>query len=365
MHGVPLYVEELTKMLLESALLREDVEQYVLIGPLTTLAIPDTLQDSLMARLDQMNTAKEVAQLGAVIGREFAYDMIQAVSSQDGEMLQTNLDKLVEAELLYQRGRPPRARYIFKHALIQDAAYASLLRNQRQQYHQRIGQVLEKQFPETTENQPELLAHHYTEAGLNEQATDYWYKAGQQSSSRSALIEAESQLTKGLGLIPALADSSVRVERELAFQTTLGPIFMATRGYASEEVERTYGRARELCQQLGNTPQVFDVLWGLRSFYNVRADFRTARELMEEFLRLAEERQDSDLIMQGQAGLANALWFSGEFQASLRLSTQSFDHYDPDQHRFYIFRQGQYIGVFSQFSAMLVQWVLGHPQQAL
>jgi predicted ATPase len=171
--GVPLYVEELTKMLLASPLLREEADQYVLTGPLHTVAIPDTLQDALMARLDQLQTAKEVAQLGAVLGREFPYALLQAIAPQDEDTLQAGLAQLVEAELLYQRGRPPRARYVFKHALIQDAAYASLLKSTRQQVHQQMAQVFEARFPALIETQLELVAQHYTAAGRTEQAVHY------------------------------------------------------------------------------------------------------------------------------------------------------------------------------------------------
>ena len=164
--GVPLFVEELTKVVLESGLLQEQEDRYDLTGPLPPLAIPATLHDALMARLDRLAAAKLVAQLGAVIGRTFAYDLVQAVAPLDEATLQGALAQLVEAELVAQRGMPPQATYTFKHALIQDAAYQSLLRSTRQQYHQRIAQVLEAQFPETAETQPELLAHHYTEAGL-------------------------------------------------------------------------------------------------------------------------------------------------------------------------------------------------------
>jgi predicted ATPase len=196
--GVPLYVEELTKMLLASDLLRADAEHYVLTGPLSAMAIPETLQDSLMARLDQLTTAKEVAQLGAVLGREFAYEMLGAISSQDETLVRDGLTRLVAAELLYQRGRPPRARYTFKHALIQDAAYASLLRSTRQQVHQRVAQLLEARFPEIVETQPELVAQHYTAAGCAEQAVSYWQRAGQHASDRSAHLEAISHLTTGI-----------------------------------------------------------------------------------------------------------------------------------------------------------------------
>ena len=181
--GVPLFVEELTKMVLESGLLREGEERYALTGPLPPLAIPATLHDSLMARLDRLATVKDVAQLGATIGRTFAYELLQAVSPLDEATLQHGLRQFVEAELVYQRGVPPQATYTFKHALIQDAAYQSLLRSTRQQYHQRLAQVLAEQFPETAETQPELLAHHYTEAGLSAAAIPYWQQAGQQPSS--------------------------------------------------------------------------------------------------------------------------------------------------------------------------------------
>jgi predicted ATPase len=199
--GVPLFVEELTKMLLASALLREEAVQYVLTGPLRTVAIPDTLQDALMARLDQLQPAKEVAQLGAVLGREFSYEVLQAIAPQDEALLQAGLAQLVDAELLYQRGRPPQARYIFKHALIRDAAYASLLKSTRQQVHQQTAQVFEARFPALAETQPELVAQHYTAAGCHEQAVVYWQRAGQHASDRSAYLEAISHFTTGMSCL--------------------------------------------------------------------------------------------------------------------------------------------------------------------
>ena len=199
--GIPLFVEELVKTVLESGLVREDADRYVLTGPLPPLAIPATLQDALMARLDRLAAVKEVAQLGAVLGREFSYALLRAVAPLEEPTLQQSLAQLVEAELLYQRGHPPQATYLFKHALVQDAAYQSLLRSTRQQYHQRIAQVLEAQFPEVVETQPELLAHHYTEAGLSEQAIPYWQQAGQRALQRSANLEAVSHVTRGLEVL--------------------------------------------------------------------------------------------------------------------------------------------------------------------
>src|SRR6266849_736643 len=208
--GVPLFVEEMTKAILESGGLKETDGHYELVGALSTFTIPATLQDSLMARLDRLVTAKGIAQLAAVIGRQFPYDLLQAVSPFDEVMLQHELGRLVEAEIVYQRGVPPQATYTFKHALIQDTAYQSLLKSTRQQYHQRIAHVLEEQFPETTISQPELLARHYTEAGLNERAVSYWHKAAQHAIERSAYVEAISHLRTGLKLLQALPETPER-----------------------------------------------------------------------------------------------------------------------------------------------------------
>jgi predicted ATPase len=210
--GVPLFVEELTKMVLESGLLQEREQRYELRGPLPPLAIPATLQDSLMARLDRLATVKALAQLAATLGREFPYDLLQAVAPWDEATLEQDLHQLVAAEFLYQRGVPPQATYVFKHALIEDAAYQSLLKSTRQQYHQRIAQVVEARFPETAETHPELLAHHCTEAGLREQAIPYWQQAGQRSLQRSANLEAFSHVTRGLEVLSTLPKTHERAQ---------------------------------------------------------------------------------------------------------------------------------------------------------
>src|SRR5262249_17019769 len=213
--GVPLFVEEITKSLLESDKLQAVNEHYELIGSLSTFAIPATLQDSLMARLDRLVTAKAVAQYAAVIGRQFSYELLQVVSQVDKAMLQHELGRLVEAEIVYQRGVPPQATYTFKHALIQDAAYASLLKSTRQHYHHRIAQVLEAEFPEIAQAQPELVAHHLTEAGLTEQSVAYWYKAGRRANERSAYVEAIAHLRQGLTLLQTLPETLERTQRKL------------------------------------------------------------------------------------------------------------------------------------------------------
>jgi predicted ATPase len=227
--GVPLFVEELVKMILESGLVREQADRYVLTGPLPPLAIPSTLHDSLMARLDRLATARALVQLGAVLGREFTYELLQAVAPVEEMALQQGLAQLVEAELVYQRGLPPRSRYIFKHALIQDAAYQSLLRSTRQQYHQRIAQVWAERFPETAGMQPELVAYHYTEAGLAEQGIPYWQRAGQRAIERSAYLEAIAHLTKGLEVLGTLRNTPKRAQQELTLRIILGPALNATK----------------------------------------------------------------------------------------------------------------------------------------
>jgi len=363
--GVPLFVEELTKTVLESGFLREADGAYELTAPLPPLAIPATLHDSLMARLDRLSTVKIVAQLGAIIGRTFAYEVLQAVVPLDEATLQQGLRQLVEAELVYQRGLPPQATYMFKHALIQDAAYQSLLRRTRQQYHQRIAQVLAAQFPDMVDAQPELLAQHYTEAGQSARAITYWQRAGERALQRSANLEAISHLTKGLEVLRTLPDSPERLQHELDLQITLGQALTVTKGYAAPEVGHTYARARALCQQVGETPQLFPVLRGLWNFYVIRMELRTGRELAEQLLSLAQRAQDPALLQQAHSALAGALVHLGEFAATQAHLQQGLALYDPPQHRALAFRLGYDLRVF--FLAYMTRplWLLGYPDQAL
>ena len=230
--------------------------------------------------------------------------------------LQTALAKLVEAEILYQRGVGQQSRYFFKHALIQDTAYQSLLKSTRQRYHQQIAQTLEEQFPDTKEAQPELLAHHYTETGLIEQAIPYWQKAGQQAVQRSANTEAISHLTKGLELLKTLSDTPERVQLELLLQITLGTPLMATKGYAAPEVEQAYTRAWDLCQQIGETPQLGPVLSGLWGFYVVRAEHRTAYEIGKRLLSLAENQKDTTRLVAAHWALGCSSFVLGELTSA-------------------------------------------------
>jgi TOMM system kinase/cyclase fusion protein len=363
--GVPLFVEELTKMVLDSGLLQAREERYELTGPLPPLAIPNTLHDSLMARLDRLATVKGLAQLGATLGREFSYELLQAVAPWDEETLRRGLQQLVEAEFLYQQGLPPQATYLFKHALIQDAAYQSLLRSTRQQYHQRIAQALEARFPDLCEAQPELLAHHYTEAGVSAQAIPYWQRAGQRALQRSAHVEAISHLTRGIEGLAAMPSIAERIQHELNLQTALGSALMATKGQGAPEVGQAYARARELCRQVGETPQLFPVLFGLWRFYQVRAEHQTARELAEQCFSVAQRVQDPTLLLEAHFALGVSLLWLGEIIPARAHLEQSIALYDPQEHRALAFRAGIDLQVWSLSHSAQALWMLGYPDQAL
>jgi class 3 adenylate cyclase/predicted ATPase len=363
--GIPLFVEELVKTILDANWVREDAGRYVLTGPLPPLAIPTTLQDALMARLDRLATVKEVAQLGAVLGRKFAYEVLRAVAPLDEATLQHGLAQLVEAELLYQRGLLPQATYLFKHALIQDVAYQSLLKSTRQQYHQRIAQVLEAQFPDTVMSQPELLAHHYTEACLLAQAVLYWQQAGQRALQGSAYVEAVAHLTQGLAVLTPLPETPARRQQELDLQVALGTALRVTKGNAAPEVERAYGRARELCAQLSDTPQLFPVLRGLMQYYLNRGDLQTATPLGEQLLRLAQAQPDPALRLLAHYQLGNALSWRGEPAVARTHLTQALALYDPQAHRALAVRYGTDLGVVSHSVLARALWPLGFPDQAL
>jgi predicted ATPase/class 3 adenylate cyclase len=360
--GVPLFVEELTKMVLESNLLSEADGHYQLLSPLPPLAIPSTLQDSLMARLDRLSTVREIVQLGATLGREFSYELLHAVSPLDEAILQYGLRQLVEAELVYQRGVAPQVTYFFKHALIQDAAYQSLLKSKRQQLHQQIAQVLEERFPDTKETQPELLAHHYTEAALIVQAIPYWQKAGERAIQRSANVEAVSHLIKGLELLKTLPDTPERIQQELALQITLGAPLTATKGYAAREVGQVYTRARELCRQLGETPQLIPVLFGLWRFYLQRAELQTARELGEECLSLAQRLHDPVRLLRAHNTLGVTLFYLGELASAREHLEQGIALYSPQQRSLAVV-QDPMVACLSYMAWVL--WYLGYPDQAL
>jgi TOMM system kinase/cyclase fusion protein len=362
--GVPLFVEELTKMVLESELLQEGDDRYELTSPLPPLAIPATLHDSLMARLDRLAAVKGLVQLGATLGREFSAELLRAVAPWDEATVQRGLHQLVEAEFLYQQGLPPQTTYLFKHALIQEAAYQSLLKSTRQQYHQRIAQVLEAQFPETMETQPELLAQHYTEAGLSAAAVAYWQRAGERALQRSANVEAVSHVTRGLEVLQALPETRERAQQELALHLTLGPALGSTRGPNAPEVERVYSRACELGRHVGDMTQLFPALWGLWYYHHARGQYQRARALGEELLDLARQLQDPVLSLEAHRALGNTLTFLGELELAHAHAQHGLALYDPQQMRAHAWRYGQDSGVACRLFGALCLWLLGYPDQA-
>jgi predicted ATPase len=361
--GVPLYVEELTKAILGSGVLEARDDAYVLRGALAQLHIPETLQDSLMARLDRAPRLREVAQLGSVLGREFAYDMISALAGIEEEMLQSGLGQLVVDELLYQRGRPPRSRYLFKHALIQDAAYQSLLKRTRQQYHQQVAKLLEDRFPEVANTQPELVAHHYTEANCPAQAIVYWHKAGMAAARQSANVEAGDQFGRGLALVEVLSDPRERAESELDLQMALGPALYATRRYTHPDIGRAYGRAWELCRQLGDDTRATTALRGLQVYHTNLLEMEKAQHFAEEALRVAERLGDAARLVGAHAVLGNALCFQGKLEPALAHSRRGFEMFDPNMQ----FRDwpGAHPAVQCQIFLALISWMLGKPDRSL
>jgi predicted ATPase len=361
--GVPLFIEELTKAVLEAGMLQDVDGQYVMTGTLPSFAIPATLQDSLMARLDRLVTAKAVARYAAVIGRQFSYELLEAVSRLDPATLQRELGRLVAVELLYQRGLPPQATYTFKHALIQDTAYQSLLKSTRQHYHQRIIQVLEAQFPEIAEAEPELLAHHCTEARLIEHAIIYWHRAAQRAAERSAHVEAISHLTTGLALLQTLPETPECTQHQVEMYLALGASLIAAKGYTAPEVEQTYLRAQQLCQHLAELHQLFPVLRGLWMYYFVRAEYQTAHDLGEQLLTLARHVQDAAMLVTAHRALGSTFFHLGAFTSAHTHLAQGLALYDPQQQHASALLYGEDAGVTCRSYAMWTLWWLGYPDQ--
>ena len=359
--GVPLFVEELTRMILESGLLREGDGRYELAGPLPSLAIPSTLQDSLMARLDRLNTVKEIAQLGSVLGREFGLDTLRAVASLPEEELVGALSRMVESEILHERSGPAGPAYVFRHALIQDAAYRSLLKPARQKLHRQVAEVLGARSGGPDEVPPELLAHHYTEAGLPELGLGHWLLAGRQALGRSANREAIGHLTRALELVPALPAGLERDGSELAVQVTLAPALCATLGYASAQTERAFARAHELCRAIGRAPQIPAILFGLTAFYSARDDLHRGLELGLELMENANASGAAADRAFAHHSLGYLRLYRGEFEEALAHMDGSLALAGVEG---FVFPTGDGPCITKAFKAATL-WYLGRPDQAL
>ncbi len=363
--GVPLFVEEYTKMVEESGVLHQADAASARGLSLLGRAIPGTLQDLVMARLDRMEGDRELAQLAAALGREFSYDLLAAVAQLDEPTLHAELAKLVQAEILYPKGKPPQCTYSFKHALFEDALYNGLVKSRRQQFHARIAEAMAAQFPHIVETQPELLAHHFTEAGMAENATGYWLKAGLRSRQRSADREAIQHLTKGLALLDTLKESPERDEQTLQFLTALGPAYIAVHGYATPEVGPILQRARDLCQRIGDSPRLFGIMLGIWEWRIVRGDLRLCVDLAAEGMALAERLNDPGMMMEALFMPGVTMFYRARFADARACHEKALAEYD-DRARthFWTAYTGHNAGVTHRCYLALALWHLGYPDQA-
>lgn len=364
--GIPFFVEELTNAVLRSELLVEKDEHFELSSDMSQLGIPSTLQDSLMSRLDDLGNDKELAQLSATLGREFTYELLFASAMQSEANLRSSMGRLIDAELFVQSGQPPKANYRFQHALLREAAYQSLLKRTRQKYHQRIAALIKKKFPHIIADNPEILAHHLTEAGDYEDALDHWFAAGRYAIQRSANTEAIAHLDNGLSLISLMPDTPQLTMRELAFQTSLGLATMMSKGYAAAEAEIAYSRANNLCRNITDTQTVFPIMIGLWEFYIVRAELEEAHKLAMELQHTAIQANVPEFSLEAKRVLGTTLFWKGEFTEALQnleLHIESPSEHLPLHSRLVAYSQDARVA--SLANAACVLWLCGNTELAL
>jgi predicted ATPase len=365
--GIPLFVEEMTKAVLEA---EGAAQQTAATGPLSTLAVPASLQASLMARLDRLGPAKEVAQIGAAIGREFSHALLAAVVRMPEAELGSVLDRLLTAGLLFRQGAPPHATYLFKHALMQDAAYGTLLREPRRALHGRVTETLESQFAEMAERQPELLARHCAEAGLIDKAAALWGNAGQRSLARSAFEEGTIQLNRALAQIAALPSTAVLRRDQIKFQVALANALMHTKGYAAPETKASLDQARlyiERAEALGEPPEdplLLSVLYGFWVANYVAFNGDATRELAVQFLALAEKQRRKVPLMSGHGLMGASLLLTGDIAGGRTHCDQAIALYNRAEHRPLATRFGQDVGVATLSYRSFALWLLGFPEAA-
>lgn len=363
--GIPLFVEEFTKMV-QGAAGPNVVGTSGVRGPARiSHEIPSTLQDLVMARLDRMECGRDLAQLAAVLGREFNHELLAAVAALDEPVLEAELVGLAQADILYAKGRPPRCTYTFKHALLEDALYNALVKGKRQQYHRRVGEVLETKFRQTAETQPELLGHHFTEAGLTEKAVDYWLRAGQRSRDRSAFEEAIGHLSRGLDLVNTLPESPARDGMELHFLTSLAPAYIAARGYAAPEVGPVLARAREVSRRTEDLQLQFGIMLGTWEWHIVRADLRACVGQAADGMTLAESQGDDGMMMEALFMPGVTAFYRGRFaDARVHFETALGAYDDRARTRFWTAHTGHDAGVTHRCYLALTLWHLGYPDRA-
>jgi len=369
--GIPLFVEEMTKAVLEAES-EGAARRLVAAVPSSALAVPASLHASLMARLDRIGPAKEVAQIGAAIGREFSHALLASVARKPEAELGSAIGRLIQAGLLFRQGVPPHATYLFKHALVQDAAYGTLLREPRRSLHARIAETLESQFAEIAESRPEILARHCTEAGLIEKAAGLWGKAGQRTLERSALVEATEQLTRALNQIATLPSTPALRREEIRLRVAIITPLLHVKGYASPEAKTAAERARYLIEQaetLGEPSDdpllLFSVLYGFWAANFVAFSGDAVRELATQFLALAEKQRATLPLTIGHRLMGTSLTCRGAFAESRAHYDQAISLYDPAEHRPLATRFGQDVGVITFWWRSLALWALGYPESAL
>ena len=369
--GIPLFVEEMTKAVLEAES-EGAARRMAAAVPSPALAVPASLHASLMARLDRLGPAKEVAQIGSAIGREFSHALLAAVVHKPEVELNSALDRLTDAGLLFQQGVPPHATYLFKHALVQDASYSTLLREPRRALHSRIAETLEMQFAEIAESQPELLARHYTEAGQIEKAAGLWGKAGQRSLERSALVEGAAQLTRALDQTATLPATPSRRREQIKLQLGLSNALMHVKGYAASETKDAIEQARSFIEQseaLGEPPDdpllLFSTLYGVWVANYVAFNGDICRDLAAQFLMLAEKQKATGPLLMAHAIMGHTLLNEGDFNKAREHYDKGIALYDPREHRPLATRFGQDIRVAISSYRSLALWFLGFPEAAL
>jgi hypothetical protein len=366
--GIPLFVEEMTKAVLEAAN-EGTAERVVAVIPSPSVAVPASLHASLMARLDRLGSAKELAQIGAAIGREFSHGLLAAVAGKPDAEVQPALDRLVAAGLLFRQGSPPHATYLFKHALVQDAAYGTLLRGPRQQLHARIAAATETGMPELVEREPELLAYHYAEAGQPDTAAGYWLAAGRLAARRSANSEAVAHLRHGIAAVRGLPETVERNRLELALQLALGPALVSSSGFGDAEASTGYQRAAELARRLGDDSDRFAATWGL--WITIRAKsasdhLRLRLQYLGEMVEAAERTGDAELLLQAHHSSWSTRIWNGEFASASEHVHAGLALYDPERHRHHALMYGGHDpGVCGKGQGAVALWALGWPDRAV
>ena len=360
--GIPLFVEELTQAVLESGIVEEMDDKYVLSGPIDSLAVPDTLQESLTARLDQLDSVREVAQTAAAIGREFSGKLLGATLTRSSGDLNEALSRLIRSGLVIQRGSDS---FVFKHALVQDAAYDSLLKTRRAALHERIANTLSELFPDTTENEPEVLAYHYAEAGLTELALEYWFRAGKRAAQHGANVESIAHLRQGLMVLANLPEGEERTSKEIELRIALGVPLASVEGVTSAVVKENYEKAQTLCEKSEQTDKLFPVLWGQWIRHMFLGEVRSMGPLADRLLEVASEQNDTSLQLEAHHCQWSSHFLVGEFSVSLEHTQHGINLYKPEEHHALTFIYGGHDpGVCARNVSALALWLLGYPEQA-